>query len=359
MDAIDRLRDRVSSSLLRHAATLATNAGWAGTLHRLGKPNMYAGLLALRDRGASPQSAIDGGACLGTWTRLFLNVFPRASVLMIEPQERHAATLQQHADEDPDRVKFAPSLVGPPSLREVPFIVMDDPFGGTGSSVFPENSDIPRHVVIMPVVTLDELIAAHSVAAPDFINWTYRVTSSKCSRAPRGCWSTPNSCTRSQHIGNITRAVRCCGVVMDGCGDFAYDLFDFCAVPMAFAQVDLMVRRHRSCSEIDDAVHRRVCGRTITRRICRSERRATSCSESDRFQRGTSEDRICGCGQLGLSRRDGGSQPTRGGTVCGLLPRSRNRAKRPRGALLQWNHCAWCSCGSELSCLGSDFGRGG
>jgi FkbM family methyltransferase len=88
---------------------------------------------------------------------------------MIEPQERHATTLRQYADEDADRVKFAPSLVGPPGLREVPFVVMDDPFGGTGSSVLPENSDIPRHVVMMPVVTLDELIEAHSVVAPDFI----------------------------------------------------------------------------------------------------------------------------------------------------------------------------------------------
>jgi FkbM family methyltransferase len=166
---IDRLRDRLSDSLLIAAAKVATNAGWGGTLHLFGKPNMDAGLLALRGRGVSPRSAIDGGACMGNWTRRFLNVFPRASVLMIEPQERHAEALRQYAADNADRVKFAPALVGPPGVREVPFVVMEDRFGGTGSSVLPENSDIPRHTVTMPVATLDEVIAAHSMTAPDFI----------------------------------------------------------------------------------------------------------------------------------------------------------------------------------------------
>lgn len=138
-------------------------------LHDLGAPNMLSGLLALRDRGVSPRTVVDGGACMGDWTRLFRSVFPDATVLMIEAQECHAEALRHVCEQQAPKVKLAHSLIGPPGLNKAAFVVLDDAAGGTGSSVLPENSNVPRHVVILPVTTLDALVEQQGLSAPDFI----------------------------------------------------------------------------------------------------------------------------------------------------------------------------------------------
>ena len=129
---------------------------------------MYAGLLALRARGVSPRSAVDAGACTGKWTRLFSSVFPQCVVLMIEPQQRHLAALREYAASEPARLKLAQTLVGPPGVNESPFVVLDDE-SGTGSSVLPENSDVPRHVEVLSMTTLDKVIESTALPPPDFI----------------------------------------------------------------------------------------------------------------------------------------------------------------------------------------------
>lgn len=88
---------------------------------------------------------------------------------MIEPQTRHAESLARLANESNGSVRFAPVLLGPREEEAVDFVVLDDESGGTGSSVLPENSDVPRHVVSMPMTTLDRLIAAEDYGTPDFI----------------------------------------------------------------------------------------------------------------------------------------------------------------------------------------------
>jgi FkbM family methyltransferase len=165
---LSSLRDRGSKLLLRTARRLSTDAGWAQACHELGAPGMLSGLLALRSRGVSLRSVIDAGACVGHWTRLLKSVFPAAEVLMIEPQQQHADTLQRFCDES-SGIRFANALVGPPGMKEAAFVVLDDAAGGTGSSVLPENSNVPRHVVTLPVTTIDELIVKHALRPPDLI----------------------------------------------------------------------------------------------------------------------------------------------------------------------------------------------
>jgi FkbM family methyltransferase len=163
------LRDRASMRLFRVARGLATDFGWTRTTYQFGRPNIYGALLALKERGVSPRFAIDGGACKGDWTRVFTAIYPQCKVLLIEPQTRHRATLATFSESSPDRLRFSPSLLGPPGLDTTPFTVMDDTYGGTGSSVLPENSDMPRHVEPMPVTTLDRLLEMLSLPPPDFI----------------------------------------------------------------------------------------------------------------------------------------------------------------------------------------------
>lgn len=159
VDVLRPIRDSVAARLVRTGRRLASDQGWAKLSDDLGAPSMLGGLMRLRDRGVDLQAVIDIGACQGDWTRLCRKVFPRSRVLMIEPQERHAGTLQDPAKSSGGGIQYMRTLLGPPGLTEVDFHVLDDPSGGTGSSVLPEVSDVPRQVVRMPVRTLDDVWA--------------------------------------------------------------------------------------------------------------------------------------------------------------------------------------------------------
>lgn len=163
------LRDALARRLVVAAHTVASDPGWSSILNELGLPNMMGGLIALRGRGLKPMRIVDGGACQGDWTRMALRVFSDAKMLMVEPQTRHAKALQALADASGGQVLFAPCLVGPAEREAVEFTVTDDSGGGTGSSVLPENSDVPRHVVSLPMTTLDRIIETTEFGAPDLI----------------------------------------------------------------------------------------------------------------------------------------------------------------------------------------------
>ncbi len=162
-------RDRVATSLLGAAHRLASDDGWARKADALGAPSMRFGLTRLRERGITPRFAIDGGACLGDWCRVFRSVFPEAGVLMIEAQREHGRALSALAAGSGGRVEYTSALLGPPGLDSVDFAVLEDAAGGTGSSVLPERSDVPRRVERLPVQTLDSLVAGHRFGQPDFV----------------------------------------------------------------------------------------------------------------------------------------------------------------------------------------------
>jgi len=162
-------RNRVSEALLDLSRRLASDDGWARLADREGAPNMLAGLLRLHDSGFRPRRAVDVGACQGDWTRLWHRAFPDCWVLMVEPQPRHYDTLARMLAQDGANVGLAPVLVGPPSMGHAEFHVLDDGAGGTGSSVLPELSGVPRKSLQLPVVTLDSVLDAHGGGTVDFL----------------------------------------------------------------------------------------------------------------------------------------------------------------------------------------------
>lgn len=162
-------RNWAARFLMELSHRIASDEGWARLCDRAGAPTMLGGLLRLRDTGFAPSRAIDVGACQGDWARLWRQVFPESHLLMVEPQPQHSERLQCMVSMDPARLAFAPVLIGPPGLNSTTFHLMDDDTGGTGSSVLPELSDVPRRSVQLPVQTLDEVYGNHNAPAPDFL----------------------------------------------------------------------------------------------------------------------------------------------------------------------------------------------
>lgn len=162
IESLRPLRNALAGMLVGAGRRVASDDGWARLTDGFGAPSMLGGLLRLRDRGLDARHVVDVGACQGDWTRLCLRVFPGAKVLMVEPQERHRDRLRQMAAGS-GQLAFESVLLGPPGMTTADFHVLDDPSGGTGSSVLPELSDVPRQVVRMPVRTLDEVAAQHGM----------------------------------------------------------------------------------------------------------------------------------------------------------------------------------------------------
>lgn len=162
-------REWLAIKLLHAARRLTTDPGWASLLTELGSTSMMSGLMGLRQRGLTPNRIIDGGACKGDWTVLARRIFPSAQILMIEPQVQHQEALIKLCKTLAPGIHFAPKLLGSYERSAVTFTVLDDNSGGTGSSVLPENSDVPRHVESIPMVTLDQLIESTYFGQPNLI----------------------------------------------------------------------------------------------------------------------------------------------------------------------------------------------
>lgn len=104
----------------------------------------------LAQRGFAPDHVIDVGAYVGDWTRMIKRVFPQASVLMCEAQPEKAPRLEALCSEWPD-VSLVSALMGARSGEELVFAEME-----TGSSIFPENSNVARTTRTLTTRTLDE-----------------------------------------------------------------------------------------------------------------------------------------------------------------------------------------------------------
>lgn len=105
----------------------------------------------LRKKGFVPASVIDVGAYQGEWTRLVRRVFPNVAVLMVEAQQSKRPFLDNVCEELP-KVRYEQALLGRTGGQRVRFFEME-----TGSSMFPENSNIARSERELTTVTLDEI----------------------------------------------------------------------------------------------------------------------------------------------------------------------------------------------------------
>lgn len=107
----------------------------------------------LAARGYRPAAIVDVGAYEGNWTRLARSVFPDAPAIMIEAQEGKVSHLQKVCSDLPG-THYVSALLGGSSSDGVLFYEME-----TGSSFFPEQSNVARVEKVLPMRTLDEVVA--------------------------------------------------------------------------------------------------------------------------------------------------------------------------------------------------------
>jgi FkbM family methyltransferase len=108
----------------------------------------------LRDRGFRPQSIIDIGAHIGDWTRVIKQTFPDVPVLMVEARDQTQNQLDAVVADFAD-VRLVLALLGAREGEVVTFYVQ-----GSGSSLYPERSDVERSAVQAVTTTVDTLAGA-------------------------------------------------------------------------------------------------------------------------------------------------------------------------------------------------------
>ena len=110
--------------------------------------------LRLKAKGFEPAHIIDVGAYQGEWTRLSKRVFPDVPVLMVEAQSAKRPFLDKVCAELPN-VRYEQALLSRSEGQKVRFFEME-----TGSSMFPESSNVARVEKELVTATLDGLAGA-------------------------------------------------------------------------------------------------------------------------------------------------------------------------------------------------------
>ena len=118
----------------------------------------------LRDRGFAPGSIIDVGACSGEWSRSVRKIFPSAPIFMIEARSSEGTNLENTCRAI-GNADFAIGVLGATREASIPFYVL-----GTGSSIFPEQSNVGRELTTLPMTTLDDIMLnRQELRAPIFV----------------------------------------------------------------------------------------------------------------------------------------------------------------------------------------------
>lgn len=121
-------------------------------------------LRRLRQRGFQPAEIVDCGAYEGHWARVAKRVFPKARVLMVEAQPAKRPFLERVRQQYGPSADFVIGLLGPERKEAVPFFEME-----TGSSVLWELGDAPRRQVMLPMRTLDDVLAEKNLRQVNFL----------------------------------------------------------------------------------------------------------------------------------------------------------------------------------------------
>jgi FkbM family methyltransferase len=109
----------------------------------------------LKDASFTPGGIVDIGAYSGEWSKSTRKIFPSAPILMIEAREQERSNLAT-ASRTIGNSSYVIALLGATSAQEASFAV-----SGSGSSMFPERSNIPREIITLPMTTLDAVMAEH------------------------------------------------------------------------------------------------------------------------------------------------------------------------------------------------------
>jgi FkbM family methyltransferase len=117
-------------------------------------------LYRLKGLGFEPSSIIDIGAHDGKWTGMARRVFPNAWFLMIEALEEKRHRLEAIKARFPQSTAVEICLLGAKMNMCVPFFAME-----TGSSIYEELSEVPRHMRPLTTRTLDSVLTGHDLPA--------------------------------------------------------------------------------------------------------------------------------------------------------------------------------------------------
>jgi FkbM family methyltransferase len=109
----------------------------------------------LRDASFKPGGIIDIGACSGEWSKSIRKIFLFAPILMIEAREEERGALAAAVDSIGNSW-YVIALLGAVHKEKEPFTV-----SGTGSSLFRERSNVATTLRVLPMTTLDDMMAEH------------------------------------------------------------------------------------------------------------------------------------------------------------------------------------------------------
>lgn len=118
-------------------------------------PDFRVSLRRMRSTGFSPSLIIDVGAWNGEWAETAHAVWPESEVLMIEAIEEKFVALEKTAANIPRR-QVAHAVLAGIAGESREFHQM-----GTGSSLYPELSDLPRELKTVCTKTLDSVVSTH------------------------------------------------------------------------------------------------------------------------------------------------------------------------------------------------------
>ena len=120
--------------------------------YQRGVVSMAASLDNLRRNGFDPAFILDVGAYYGEWSRMARRIYPKTPIYMLEANP-NAETQLACASREIGAAEYRIALLGATPAESVVFHV-----GGTGSSVFLENTSAPYSAAKLPMTTLDDLL---------------------------------------------------------------------------------------------------------------------------------------------------------------------------------------------------------
>lgn len=149
---LDRLLpDRIKRSFLHLSFHLA-RAEFERFAHDYSfAPNMKLGLAEMAARGFCPQTIIDVGAFEGEWSKLARGIWPASHLVMIEPNLASSRVLMEVGKAL--NARLFGEVLGALDGQAVQFHTM-----GSGSSVLPERSRLPRSVATRHLRRADSLL---------------------------------------------------------------------------------------------------------------------------------------------------------------------------------------------------------
>jgi FkbM family methyltransferase len=129
--------------------------------YRHGVIDLASSVQNLRQNGFRPGTVIDVGAYHGEWTRTLNKIYPDSRFLMVEANPDKEPVLAAVSADLGGRATYRMALLGAASATSVPYYLM-----GTGSSVLPETTSLPRSVIYRDMTTLDEVAESARFPAP-------------------------------------------------------------------------------------------------------------------------------------------------------------------------------------------------